>query len=153
MQPLKPALKGAKFEFGDPEYDTMLPSHLPKDLLPIFDDCRSYTFRAEFWHYSSANEFISTVLQFDQIDCCYNVLFKFIIYADFLLELPVDLVANWLNRSRNSNAINAKGQMGNERILSIEINGGGVVNVYLGNISEMLNCLKKVNFNHLILIT
>ena len=43
--------------------------------------------------------------------------------------------------------------MENERILSIEINGGGVVNVYLGNISEMLKCLKKVNFNHLILIT
>ena len=152
LQPLKPALKGAKFEFGDPEYDTMLPSHLPKDLLPICDDCRSYTFRTEFWHYSSANEFISTVLQFDQIDYCSNVSFRFIIYDDFRLELPVGLVANWLNRSHNSNAINAKGQMENERILSIEINGAGYVNVYLANISEMLKCLKKVNFHHLILI-
>ena len=146
LEPLKPALKGAKFEFGDPEYDTMLPSHLPKDLLPICDDCRSYTFRTEFWHYSSANEFISTVLQFDQIDCCSNVLFHFIFYDDFLIKLPVNVIANWLNRSRN---FNAKRQMENERILSIEISGIG--KVYLGNIPEMLKCLKKVNFNHLIL--
>ena len=110
----------------------------------------SYTFRTEFWHYSSANEFISTVLQFSQIDCCSNVLFHFISYDDGLVELPVDLVANWLNRSRNSNAINANRQMENERILAIKITGTGW---YIGNVSEMLNSLKEVNFNHLILIT
>ena len=126
-------------------------------VLPICDDCRSYTFRAEFWHYSSANKFISTVLQFDQIDCCSNVLFQFGIYADLLIELPIDIIANWLNRSRNSNA---KGQMENERVLSIEITGVDkvlakfkeIAGCYIGNISEMLKCLKKVNFNHLILI-
>ena len=67
-------------------------------------------------------------------------------YDHFMVKLPVDVIENWLNRSRNSNA---KGQMENERVLSIEITGGGVS---LGNISEMVNCLKKVNFNHLILI-
>ena len=145
LQPLKHALKGAKFEFGDPEYYSMLPSHLEKDLLPICDACRSYKFCIEFWDHSLANKLISTVLQFSQIDCCSNVLFHFGIYNDFLLELSIDLVANWLNRSRNSNA---KGQMENERILSIELTGFGIV--FLGNISEMLKCLKKVNFNSVI---
>ena len=129
LQPLKPALKGAQFEFGDPEHCSMLLSHLGKDLLPICDDCRSYQFHTDFVDHSLANKFISTVLQFDQIHCCSNVLFRFIIYENFLIKLPVDVIANWLNRSRNSNA---KGQMENERILSIEISGKrGVKNLQM----------------------
>ena len=148
MQTLKPALKGAKFEFGDPEYYSMLPSHLEKDLLPICDNCRSYKFQILFWDHSSANKFISTVLQFGQIDCSSSVLFHFTIFDGFPVELPIDVVANWLNRSRNSNAINPNRQMENERILAIEIDG-----LSNGNVSEMQNSLKEVNFNHLILIT
>ena len=153
LQPLKQALKGAKFEFGrfelgdyDPTYYSMLLSHLEKDLLPICDNCCCYKFCTESWGNSLANKFISTVLQFSQIDCCSNVLFHLIISDDFLLpEFPVDVIANWLNRSRNSNAINANRQMENERILVIEI-----ADWYIGNISEMLKCLKKVNFNSII---
>ena len=68
----------------------------------------------------------------------------------FLIELPVevDVVANWHNRSCTSNAIDADEQMENERILVIEIDGW-----LIGNVSEMIDCLKKVNFNHLSLIT
>ena len=58
--------------------------------------------------------------------------------------MPVGVVANWLNRSRSFNAINANGQMKDERILAIEIG------TYIWNVSEMLDCLKKVKFNHLI---
>ena len=147
LQPLKPALKGAKFEFGDPEYYSMLLSHLEKDLLPICDNCRSYKFHTDFYDHSLANKFVSTVLQFSQIDCCSNVLFHFIIYDDDPIELPADVISNWLNRSHNSNAINANSRIKNERTLAIEIGA------YIWNVSEMIDCLKEVNFTHLILIT
>ena len=151
FQPLKPALKGAHFYFEDVCYNPMHLTHLEQELLPICDSCRAYRFTITFWSLptSSVKELISTFLQFVQIDCCSNVLLKFTFHigANDLIELPVDVVANWLNR-RRSNAINADGQMQNERNLLIETTG-----FFLGNISEMIDCLKKVNFNHLSLIT
>ena len=147
LQPLKTALKGAEFCFDYPDYDSMLLTrltHFGKEILPICDNCRSYRFKIYGqWPDSSEDKLISTILQFGQIDCCSNVLFEFYTFDYGHIELPVDVIANWLNRSRNSNAINAKGQMENERILSIKIDN-------IGNISEMLDCLKKVKFNHLI---
>ena len=117
LQPLKTALKGAEFVFDYPDYDSMLLTrltHLGKEILPICDDCRSYRFKIySDWPDSSADKLISTILQFDQIVCCSNVFFEFYNFGDILIELPVDVVANWLNRSRTSNAINSNGA--NER--------------------------------------
>ena len=76
LQPLKPALKGAKFDFTDTGYNSMLHTHLEQELLPICDNCRSYRFEINLCgHSSSAKELISKFLQFDQINCCSNVLF------------------------------------------------------------------------------
>ena len=149
LQPLKPTLKGAKFNFDYPYDKSMLLTHLEQKLLPICDNCRSYGFFVDFWcnPASSAKKLISSILQFDQIYRCSNVLINFksfVVGGDFRIELPVDVVANWLNRSRTSNAINANGQMKVERILAIEIG------TYIYNVSEMLDCLKKVKSNHLI---
>ena len=148
LQPLKTALKGAEFCFAYPDYDSMLLTrltHFGKEILPICDNCRSYRFKIySYWRDSSADKLISTILQFAQIDCCSNVLFEFYNFDDGPIELPVDVVANWLNRSRTSNAINANGQMKVERILAIEMS------TWNYNVLEMLDCLKKVKFNHLI---
>ena len=142
LQPLKSVLKGAKFDFTDTGDNSMLLTHLEQELLPICDNCRSYRFEINLCGHTSAKKFIRTVLQFGQIDCCSNVSFIFnswIDYYDLLFELPVDVVTNWLNRSRNSNAIDAKVQIENERILTIKIY------LFIGNVSEVLNCLKKVD--------
>ena len=150
LQPFKPALKGAKFDFTDTGYNSMLQlhTHLEQELLLICDDCRSYRFSMNSSN-QSAKELISKFLQFDQINCCSNVLFHVCILSEFMFELPVevDVVVNWLNRSR-INTIDADEQMENYRILVIEIDA-----LLIGNVSEMLNCLKKVNLNHLSLIT
>ena len=148
LQPLKTAIKGAEFVFDYPEDSMLLTrlTHFGKEILPICDTCRSYRFKIfSYWRDDSSPEkLISTILQFDQIDCCSNVLFEFYNFDDIIIELPVDLVVNWLNRSRTSSAINANGQMKDERILALDIS------THIWNVSEMLNCFKKVKFIHLI---
>ena len=139
LQPLKTALKGAEFVFDYPDDSMILTrlTHFGKELLPICDNCRSYRFKIYVYRDSSADKLISAILQFGQINS--NVFFEFYNFDDSHIELPVDVVANWLNRTSN-----AKMKMKVERILAIEIS------TYIWNVSEMLDCLKKVKFNHLI---
>ena len=92
---------------------------------------------------SLAKELISTIFQFDQIDRCSNVLLDLKFYIvrpdDWNEELPVDVVANWLNRSRTSNANGLE----NERILLVKLHR--LYGFRIDNFLEMLNGLKTVS--------
>ena len=153
LQPIKRALKGAKLEFRGDISDrfcdftdnSMLLTHIEKELLPIANACRSYKFKIGFFSYLSASaaaNTIASILQFGPIAGCSNVSFDLKLANYFATSLPVDAISNWLNHSRNFNAISANGQAIEDRILGIEINAR------ILNISEMLSCLKKVNFNY-----
>ena len=147
LQPLKQEINGAKLEFlgfiSDPFDDSfdksILFKHIEDELLPICNACRSYNFDIEFWSfYGPRKEVIEKFLQYCPITTCSNVLLRFHIYDQWLTELPVDAIANWLHRSRNYDIINAKFDE-KEQILEIQIDG------YISNVSAMLSCLKKVN--------
>ena len=150
------ALNGAKLEFRgavsarfcDFTDNSMLLTHIEKELLPIANACRSYKFNIDFFSYHSASEAanaIASILQFGPIAGCSNVSFNLRIGNCFLVVLPVDAVSNWLNRSRTCGAISANGQAIKERILEIKFDA---FDIFILNITEMLNCLKKVNFNY-----
>ena len=153
LQPLKHALKGAKLElrgkishrFCDFTDNSLLLTHIEKELLPIANACRTYTYKFKIAFdvdYSVATNMLGKILRFGSIDGCSNVLFD-LNHAIFSpTNLPVDTISNWLNRSRNFNAISANGQTIKERILEIKIDDR------ILNISEMINDLKKVNFNY-----
>ena len=155
LQPIKRALKGAKLEFRGDISDrfcdftdnSMLLTHIEKELLPIANACRSYKFNIDFFSYHSASEAantIASILQFGPIAGCSNVSFNLILYKNFPTVLPVDAISNWLNRSRTYDAISANGQAIKERILEIKFDEY----IPIHNVSETLNGLKKVNFNY-----
>ena len=150
LQPLKHALKGAILEFrSDISYrldnftdnSMMLLSHFEKKLQPIADSCRSYKFKIGIdFDYSVATNMIAKVLQFGPISGCSDVSLNLFPHRNFMTVLLVDAISNWLNRIRTYGAISANGQAIKERILEIDY----IPYIY---ISEMLNCIKKVNFN------
>ena len=84
---------------------------------------------------------MAKILQFEAIAECSTVLFDFD-FDDkpFQIELPVDAITTWLNRTYNP--ISANGKANKARILKLEIDA------YILNVSEVLTCLKKVNFNY-----
>ena len=150
LQPLKHALKGAKFKFrSDISYcsddfnnHSMLLTHIEKELLPLANSCRIYNFNICFFSYlSAAANTLATILKFDPIDGCSNVSFNLILYSNFAIVLPMDAIIGWLNRSRTYDPINANGQAIKERILEIKFDKS------IHNVSETLNGLKNVNFN------
>ena len=90
-------------------------------------------------YYSPQKEVIAKFLQFCPITVSSNVVLTFLPHTWPPNELPVDDVANWLHRSRNYDAINAK--FVKERILRLESK------CKISNVSTMLSCLKKVAIN------
>ena len=90
---------------------------------------------------STATNAMAKILQFEAIADSSYVFFGFRFdYEPFQIELPVDAITNWLNRTYNP--ISSNGKANEARILKIQINA------YILNVSEILNCLKKVNFNY-----
>ena len=151
------ALKGAKLEFrGDVSVrfcdfsdNSLLLTHIEKELLPIANACRTYTYKFKIAFdvdYSVATNMIAKVLQFGPISGCFDVSLNLFPYKNFATVLPVDAISNWLNRSRTYGAISANRQAIEERILEIKFNES----IPIHNVSETLNGLKKVNFNYLL---
>ena len=151
LQPIKHEINGAKFEFKaqicnnnyfrDFTDNSMLLAHL-EELLPICNASRSYKFEIHFLSdYSSATNVIATILQFGPIDGCSKVLF-YLRSHFFPTELAVMSIVNWLNRSQNSDTVNAYWQVKKERILEIK-------SYSIPNLLALVNGLKKVNLNYL----
>ena len=154
LQPIKHAINGAEFEFrgdvsstrrssrlSDFTDNSMIFAHLEKELLPICNACRSYEFDLSWTHTdnSAIINTITTILQFGTIDGCSEVLFG--LYSQYLpTEIPVMSIVNWLNRSQNSDTVNANWQVKKERILEIGSRA------YIPNLLALVNGLKKVNF-------
>ena len=93
-------------------------------------------------YYGPQKEVIAKFLQFCPITASSNVVLTFLPYTWPPSELPVDVIANWLYRGRNYDAINAKFEKEKEQILRLESKGR------ISNVLTMLSCLKKVNFNY-----
>ena len=160
LQPIKHNLHGSKMEFKCriwPEgnsYDSSILEHIGNELLPIVNTCRIFKFQliflsdsdyyySDFFYntaYSAATSVITKIFQFEQIDGCSHVFLDLILGEEQPTELPVDVVANWLDRTVNSDAmITATEKETKERILEIDFAD------YVPNVSEMLNCLKTVS--------
>ena len=152
LQPLKQALSGSKFHFQcavsnllyDSFDNSMLFKHIEEELLPIFNACSNYNFKIDFSFQapSPQTEVIAKFLQFYQISASSNVVLALQPgHKGWQIELPlpIDAIANWLHRSCNYDAINAKFEMEKERILEIK------TDYDVSNVSAMLSCLKKVN--------
>ena len=145
MQPIKHAINGAEFEFRGDVSSTSTLAHLEKELLPICNACRSYKFIIYFsLDYSSATNVIATILRFGTIDRCSKVLFN-LRSKYFPTELPVMSIVNWLNRGSNSDTINTNEQVKKERVLEIYARS-------IPNLLALVNGLKKVNFNYLLVL-
>ena len=149
LLPLKHCMDGANLEFycdinaiyASDFYDhSILLAHIENELLPICSACRSFKFVINFYSdYSSATKIIAKILQFGPIDGCRNVSFDLYFDESEPVNLPIDLLAKWLNLNQSCKAINSNLLMKKERVLEICTNNG------IPNISEMLNCLKTVN--------
>ena len=121
---------------------TQFLEHLHNKLLPVFGYCHQLGFRIGLGSNNDAvTTTIASILQMRQIIDCSNVaihLAKPIQYD----RLPIETISNWLHR--NQNADNGRNEFANqnhkERVLEIEM-------VYVQNVLEMLNHLKKVLFN------
>ena len=158
LRPIKHAMKGAILVFrGTVSHPlsvcstdhSMLLTHIKTEFLQICNSCRSYKFEISFlsFGHSAATNVMSKILQFGPIYACSKVQLLFLFFDQFDERglLPVDSITNWLNRrSRNSTVFNANEKMEEERILEIEIK----YCAHAPNISEMINVLKKVDFNY-----
>lgn len=158
LAPIKFALNGSKFEFKTIleirfNYFTDLIEHIGNELLTICNNCRSYRFTIYYLPacQSMATNAIATILQFEQIALCSHVFFDLRINEitrtalECDCKLPVDAIANWLNR-RHQNLFDVlkldwHGQVQKRRNLTIEINDN------IRNFSRILNYLKEVT-NH-----
>ena len=149
---IKHTLNGAIFEFrcavksnNDSDFndDSTLLKHIGNEILPIANDCRSYTFTIKLLlSYPSATNVSAKILQFGPIDGCSNVFFN--LYQGGSTELPINIIADWLNFNRNYNAntVDKNGIATQERFLEIAIIGS------ISNLSEMVNDLKKVTYTY-----
>lgn len=158
LTPIKFALNGSKFEFKTIldirfNYFTDLIEHIGNELLTICNNCRSYRFTIYYLpaYQSMATNAIETILQFEQIALCSHVFFDLRINEITRTalgcdcKLPVDAIANWLNR-RHQNLFDVlkldwHGQVQKRRNLTIAINDN------IRNFSRILNYLKEVT-NH-----
>lgn len=148
---IKHTLNGAIFEVrcavksnNDSDFndDSTLLKHIGNEILPITNACRSYTFTIKLLSYPSATNVSAKILQFGPIDGCSNVFFN--LYQGRSTELPINIIADWLNFNRNYNAntVDKNGIATQERFLEIAIIGS------ISNLSEMVNDLKKVTYTY-----
>ena len=146
LRPIASALKGTKmvtFNGGiSPTRGSYFNDHskllefLRNRLLPICDSSHGYNFSIHLASdKNSADDIIASILQLQQIRRCFHAEFRFE-SANQPVNLPVELVSNWLHRPSDENG-NKKRQ---ERFLLMYSNTG------IENPLQIWNCLKRVDF-------
>ena len=134
LKPIKERTIGSSLEIhsnDDFPSHLVLITHIENELLPVFEDCRIYTFNIGFLSdEKAATNIVASILQFGQITRCSNIEFSF---TDCQMDLPVDAISNWL---QNSNVHKRK----DGRLLEINIYGKSK------NVGAVMYHLKKVKF-------
>ena len=147
LLPIKPALKDAKMitfsggispfrEFFFRNHSKLL-EFLRNRLLPICDSSHGYKFSIDIDSYKdAAGDIVSSILQIQQISRCFHAKFSFY-SVDQPINLPVEIVSNWLHRTFDENGNKKQKQ---ERFLQIYSNAG------TENLLQIWDSLKRVDF-------
>lgn len=149
LQPIKAALINSKISLScivdqdDPTRfndHSVLLDYLRNGLLPICDSSRQYEFSIHFKSdKNSAKEVIASILQFPQIIRCSNVGILLWRMSDNQIQLPIDVIAQWLNQ--HADLVELIDRTKQEKFLKIDLGRGKIQSV-----SEMCGQLMEVLF-------
>ena len=121
---------------------SQLLDHIREQLLPICDSSPVYSFKIDFQSdKDAAGNVIGQILQLPQINSCHCQKVYFRCTNETFIQLPVEVIANWLNRnSDNEIGCTRIGQSKKERLLSTSRR------VRIQNAVEICDQLKMVTF-------
>ena len=117
---------------------SQLITNLREKVLPICDSSPVYLFHIDFQSdKDAAGNFIGQILQLPQINRCQEV--SFFYSNEIFIQLPVEVIANWLNRNYDVGIGGAgTGQSKKERILYAN------KQIKIQNAVEMCDCMQMV---------
>ena len=120
-------------------YHTQLLDHIREQLLPICDSSPVYSFQIDFQSdKDAAGNVIGQILQLPQINRCQKVRFHY--YNETFIQLPVEVISNWLNRNSNDGiGCTGSGQSKTPRFLSTNSR------IKIQNAVEMCDRMKMVS--------
>ena len=117
--------------------------YIREQVLPICGSSPVYVFHIDFQSDNdAAGNFIGQILQLPSINRCHDVGFGYCNETETFIQLPVEVIANWLNRNFDD-GIGGTGQSKKERQLVMHDR------IRIQNAGEICDRLKTVRTFHL----